>query len=395
MNREMEFYFFGDAGSYDEYNPALILNRLKAQEIIYFIASNEPFSIEKSDILNALDIEEKIVEDILYDMVKINAIEERNNSYRIDFPIFLEEDVLNIEKFLYGVGESIGNKIVNIKEIILNELKKISAYNKYSNERLLYHIICDYVFDRIAFEFFEEKGLFCTSKEQIGNRDYLIVAYEKSEVVSNHSNRLLCSSNNYRTEKYTFNSFGDCNGNRKDMFRFLNLTNLGINNSTKFEELNFSYIKIIERMNKELANKCGELIIKLNLENLKYEDLTTEEKEIADFLINMEYLKKEEGRNIELNIPIFNENDKKIIYKIGEIILNEIYEQVNKILISLEDNKLNITAIKHKVKIKEILNEMWHQIFGLTNEYLCNIGFVEKPENKDCEGRYLKSFCWR
>ncbi|MGG7165432.1 hypothetical protein [Clostridium ihumii] len=109
----------------------------------------------------------------------------------------------------------------------------------------------------------------------------------------------------------------------------------------------------------------------------------------------MEYLKKEEGRNIELNIPIFNENDKKIIYKIGEIILNEIYEQVNKILISLEDNKLNITAIKHKVKIKEILNEMWHQIFGLTNEYLCNIGFVEKPENKDCEGRYLKSFCWR
>lgn len=38
INRKLNFYFFGEIGEYDKYNPEFVCNREYASEILYIIA---------------------------------------------------------------------------------------------------------------------------------------------------------------------------------------------------------------------------------------------------------------------------------------------------------------------------------------------------------------------
>jgi hypothetical protein len=107
----------------------------------------------------------------------------------------------------------------------------------------------------------------------------------------------------------------------------------GVNDASSFDNVNTSYNKILDSMNEELALKCEELIFKVINENCKYNQLSEDEKSMITFLKELKY-----------------------------------------------------------VDIKEIANEIWHQIFGATNEYLVKEGFVSSPPYTDGEGRYLRSF---
>lgn len=63
--------------------------------------------------------------------------------------------------------------------------------------------------------------------------------------MQNHSNKLLCSSNNYRSQNFIFNSFGDSDGTRKDMFRFFRQVEKNLESATPFNELNNEVSDII------------------------------------------------------------------------------------------------------------------------------------------------------
>ncbi|MEG0307271.1 MAG: hypothetical protein RR636_04955 [Clostridium sp.] len=181
-NKKLNFYFFGEIGEYDCYNPAYVTSKEYAAEILYLIAVNKPFSISNHEIAKKLNIEDdEIIHGIINELKLINAIEVKENTYRIKFPVFLEDDVKNMETLINNTGEIIGEKIISMKDILYSNVAKLRCSKEHSNERLLYHIICDKVFDGTAFEFFEERNTFCTSKLQAGNRDYLIVAYENSK----------------------------------------------------------------------------------------------------------------------------------------------------------------------------------------------------------------------
>ena len=246
VNAKLNFYFFGDIGEYDNYNPAYVCNKEYTSEILYLIARNEPFSLNKCEIAKKLYIRENVVENVIKNLELINAIEVKNNTYRIKFPAFLQEDVIEMESHIDNIGEIIGKKIMQMKDLLYKKVLKLKCSKYYSCEQILYHIICDKVFDGAAFDFFAERNIFCSSKIQPGNRDYIIVAYEDSDLVEKYSNKILCSSNNYRSSGFTFNSFGDSDGQRKDMFRFFKLMQKSVNNASQFEDINISYNKILD-----------------------------------------------------------------------------------------------------------------------------------------------------
>lgn len=52
--------------------------------------------------------------------------------------------------------------------------------------------------------------------------------------------------------------------------------------------------------------------------------------------------------------------------------------------------KLNISSIRHGIDINEVLNEIWHQIFGNINEQLVKLNLFKQPDYFEDEGRYLK-----
>ncbi|WP_346847459.1 hypothetical protein [uncultured Clostridium sp.] len=325
-------------------------------------------------------------------MKRINAIEENKEKFKINFPIFLQSDIEIMDVYLKNVEEQIVDRIIKIKPLVVEKLQNLSSYKIFDEERLLYHIICDMIFDRIAFDFFEERNVFTSSKLQPGNRNYMIIGYEDSYIVDSYSNKPLCSSNNYGSNKFIFNSFGDSNGVRKDMYRFFRMTQQSIRNSTPFQDLNLPYIKIIDKVNKNTAEKCGQLMWGIFSEAINYNELSNEDKELAIFLKEMDYINIDETDNkLYCNVPIFQERDMKIVTEIGEIILIEILETVKNTLSSIEKYSKGLTAIKHKVSIKEVGNELWHQIFGRANEDLIKEGIVAKPYESKKEGRYLKS----
>lgn len=393
-NTKLNFYFFGEIGDYDNYNPAYVCNQEYASEILYLIAKSEPFSISKFQISKILDIEENIVEYITSSLEFINAIEIKDSAYRTKFPIFLEEDIINIENCITNIGEIIGNRIIEMKDVLYKKVSELTCSKDYTYERILYHIICDKIFDGTAFEFFAEKNTFCVSKQQPGNRDYIIVAYEDSKLVEKHSNNILCSSNNYISSGFVFNSFGDSNGLRKDMYRFFRIAQKNIVNISQFGKVNISYNRILDNMNREIAYECGVLIRNIIDNKIEYSQLGENDKNLLQFLSELEYIDLSMNENtISINIPIFYDIEiDTIIKEISDIILLNIYPIVKEIFENFELKETKLTSIRHKVDIKETANELWHQIFGAANEYLVKAGFVACPDNIEGEGRYFRSF---
>jgi hypothetical protein len=393
MNKKLNFYFFGEIGEYDKYNPEFVCSREYTSEILYLIAKNEPFTICRFEIARFLNIKEEVVVNIINNLELINAVEVKDNTYMVKFPVFLEEDVVEMERYFHNVGEIIGKKIIDMKDMIYEKVSHLRCFKYHSYERILYHIICDEIFDGTAFEFFTKKNTFCASKLQPGNRDYIIVGYEDSELVENHSNKILCSSNNYRSSGFIFNSFGDSNGLRKDMFRFFRLMQKSIGSASTFDAVNILYNKVLDRMNKKIAYECGTLICNIIENDITYSQLSEEEKNIVQFLKELEYISiKDDESIISLDIPVFYDFElSTIIKELSDSILVNIFPIVKEIFDNFEINASTLTPVKHKVAIKETANEVWHQIFGATNEYLVKEGFVATPNNIDGQGMYLRS----
>lgn len=393
MNKKLDIYFFGDNGPYDEYNPGCVCSKEFVPEILYLLAHNEPYAISKDEIIKTMRISEEEFDCIIESLKRINAIDIIENKYKLNFPVFLEEDMPLLDKYFEDIGEVIGSKIIEIKGQIYEKISKLSNYSSFSKERLLYHVICDDIFDGTAFDFFEKKNVFSPSKIQPGNRDYIIFGYEDSESVQSHSNKLLCSSNNYRSQNFIFNSFGDSDGIRKDMFRFFRQIEKNLERSTPFSDLNLDYIKIIENKNRKIAEKCGEIVLKSYKNEIVYNQLSISEKDMVKFLEELEYISiNEEDSTVVCNVPVFQRTDNEIINEISDIILNQICDIVKSTFDRFEKEAIELTAIKHKNSMKEIAIELWHQVFGFTNEYLAQVGFVQSPEYIDGEGRYLRSF---
>lgn len=387
--KRLVFYFFGDVGPYDSFNPAYVLNQQYVPEILYLIASNNPFSISKYDISKSLNIDDITLTTIINSLELIDSIEIKEDYYRIKFPVFLEEDVIRMDKKFNNIGEKLGDRIISLKDIIYESIADLKCLNNYSIERILYHIICDDVFDGYAFDYFSDKNIMCTSKINPGNRDYIIVAYEDSLLVEKHSNKLLCSSNNYNSSRVTFNSFGDSNGLRKDLFRYFKLIQNNIS-TNPFNELNVIYNNILDELNNEISMKCEQLIFKIIFHDIKYSQLTDKEIKLVKFLKQLNYIEIDE-RDIHIIVPIFYENERETIIKsISNLILNNIYAIVKEAFEDFDGDIYEFTPMKHGVNIKETANELWHQIFGFTNEYLVKTSFIESPPNIEGEGRYFR-----
>lgn len=393
MSKKINLYFFGETGIYDEYSPAYVCNKEFAPEILYIIAYNEPYSVSRSEIIKKLKVDEGVFDSIVSSLKLIKAIDIKDEKYKLNFTVFLERDMTLLDEYFLNIGRDVGKKIIEKSQLIYEKISKLTSYPYFNKERLLYHVICDRIFDGTAFDFFTEKSIFSPSKIQPDNRGYIIFGYEDSEKVENHSNAILCSSNNYGSENFVFNSFGNSEGIRKDMFRFFRKVQKILEAATPYKGLNLAYIKIVENINREVAEKCGELVWKSYKNEINYFQLSITEKNLIDFLNELDYLHvNEKNKTIQCNVPVFQNADYKIIDEVSEIILNDIFEMVKITFEKFQENATDLTAIKHKVHIKEIAIELWHQVFGFTNEYLIEKGFVQSPGYEKEEGRYLRSF---
>jgi hypothetical protein len=390
MNKKIKAYYYGNTSTYDEYNPAYVMRKKYSSEILYLIASKDKYSISASEISNLLSGNFGEVEATLKELERIGAISSYEGNYKVNFSIFLEEDLKYAEshfkKHSHVAYLAIQRNLPCIKEKIGN----LVHYKLFSPERWLYHVICDHIFDGHAFEYLEKKDLICTTKNQVGQRNYIIYGFEENEFVENFSNQLLCSSNNYKSNKYTFNSFGDSNGDRKDFFRFFKKLAKSNAELTSNESLNNIYLKLNERANKEFTFKSGELLTHILSTDLIYSEFDEVERELIDFLIAFEYIEIIDGI-CKCKVPVFMPSDEQIILEISEIIMESISDIFSICLVEFENENIELTSFKHEIDRKEVAVEIWHQFFGQLNELLILSEVVALREHKAGEGHYYRS----
>ncbi|QSX06276.1 hypothetical protein JYG23_02105 [Sedimentibacter sp. zth1] len=145
---------------------------------------------------------------------------------------------------------------------------------------------------------------------------------------------------------------------------------------------------------KEITSECAKFIKKILSSDILFCKLDDEDKNIACLLKKLGYINFDEKTSIiEIIVPVFYEFENHLLDDISNIIMNEIYSIVKSCFDNFLVNANVFTSVKHGVDIKELGNELWHQIFGFTNEMLVKSGFVQKPLYIETEGRYLRSLC--
>lgn len=390
-------YFDMHTGAYDEYNPRYVYQEKQVPEISYLIASKPPFSLSKDDIMERLQIDSDVCNRALDVMCKINAIIFQMGKYKINYPVILEQDLVLLGGCCQDMGRVIGEKIFSLQDKIDAKLAELSYYNRHKIERFRYHVIGCEVLDGQALECFAKNKLLTTSKIQPGGRDYLIIGREESVNLVSYIDQLFCSCNTFDSDNICFTSFGDSNGFRKDMMRFFNRLQVSIAKATEHNGLNLFYSKLIDDYNQLIAKKSASLLAKILEEDISIKNLNKKEQTLIGFLQELGYINYvDENSPIFCRVPVFVKKDRRIIDQIGQLILQNIFSTVKCSLEILEKNLSELTAVKHGVDFQDIANELWHLIFGQTNEYLVESGFFPTPEYKKGEGRYLQClYIWK
>lgn len=391
MHKKLDLYFYGDTGDYDTLSPSYVSHRPYVPEILYLIAKNEPYSLTLSDLSKALALERIQIKEAVESLLRIEAISEHNHTYKLNFTAFLESDLEAISHFVNYAKHDMVRQIMIHKKEIDEKLSQLTHAKNFSKERWLYHILYDRIFDGLAFDYFDKEKYFKSSKAQPGGRDYLIYGFEDSPKVVAYSNNLLCSSNNFRSGSYVFNSFGDANGQRKDWFRFFKSINKSLANASPQETINLEYIKLNDESNKVMAEGCGKLIDKVSGGVVVYDQLNASEKTLANLLIKFEYIAVCDGA-LKVMVPIFEIVDKQIVDAISELVLSQVQSVVWDFFSQFERDMTEVTSNRHGVDIKEVAIELWHQLFGFTNELLADKDIVSQPVYIEGEGRYFRSF---
>ena len=92
-----------------------------------------------------------------------------------------------------------------------------------------------------------------------------------------------------------------------------------------------------------------------------------------------------------INVPVFYEAERPIIKTVSDMVLDDIYPEINRAFETFYSRERDFSAVRHGVDMKELGNELWHQIFGFANEYLTASKTVQPPAFKAGCGRYLQS----
>ena len=242
---------------------------------------------------------------------------------------------------------------------------------------------------------FSKRSIFSTSKPQFDHRNYILFGYEQNEVVSCLSEKLLCSRNCVGTADIDFVSFGDCNGNRQDMFRFMKQVTSNLNNVTPNSDLNLYYIHILEQHNRHLTQVCAEVIRNTQFSGNAVSSFSDEEMDAVKFLKELKYIELDESGRVIVTVPLFHADDERVIKNISNYLIKLIGAEVASEFSNLNSKLQKLSAVVHGVDEKETANELWHQVLGKINEHLVQTGLFSTPESRTGEGRYLQAIYTR
>lgn len=391
-HKKLDLYYYGEVGRYDADSPSYVAQMPYAKEVLYLIASHEKYRLNIVSLSEKLCVATSDLQETVDELKRVNLISEKEGCYTLECVSFINEDILRIQSAVSEGAKQIVSKLKAKQDTLFQDIEHLKHFKSHNRKRWLYHLVCDAIFDGTAFDYFEQKQVFQTSKEQVGNRNYIVYGFENSLEMNALSQKLLCSSNNYSVDRFTFNSFGDSDGQRADFFRVFRKALAGVSTAINNESVSKVYIDWLDSQHAALGKRCGEMLEKVVLyEGVAVSDLNDSELEAVAFLERFEYIERQND-TLKCLVPVFVELDDLIVQAVSDRLMDEIFPDVLETFETLYQTQLPLSFITHDIARGEVLIELWHQLFGQINEALVREGLVSTPEFRANEGRYLRSF---
>ena len=356
MRFEKYYYDVQTEGVKDCLDPRVVLDDPRADMILSAVIEKEPFMLSFQDFDSA---------DLAQSMLEIDVLKEHGGRLALAVPVFIEADIPSLKRLSEATAETIYARLKKHKDKLQNIVRKLD--NGFSDKINLYHLLCGSVFDGSMFDYLEENALITTSKKHENGMDYLLIMYEKSKRMMGFSNCLLCSYNRFASEKGVFSSFGDCDGARKDLYRYKVMQKLG--------RLSAGQEPYAQMSADQLAMAFNSLI--------DGDSISDQYIRVFDY-----FGYTENGR---ISVPVYGERAEAIRSELYALVVDLCGDLLHNIL-SVIGSEENLLSVRHEVDVRDIGNEVYHLIFGTVNEMLVKEGMVATPDYFIGEGRYLKAY---
>lgn len=356
-----QWYFYGGAVEEDTSVAARLRNLLAgkaADQAVSLVASRPPGRCSAAEVLDQFGPE-------LTDGLLLSGVVRREaDALWLNCPVFLAEDLGPLRQITGQGAEDIAAALSARRPQMDRLLSGLS--NGFSPAVNLYHLLCGCVFDGLYFEELEAEGLISTGRDCPEGLSDLVILYEADPPLDQWSRSLLCSYNRYGTKAGTFQSFGDCAGDRWDLYRTARRLETG--------ELEDSSLLPLPR----------EALVEAYISLLKGGQPGGEA--LACFE-RFGYARA--GRPC---VPIYVwEEDRPILDELFRLTLDATAARVRSVLSHL-GGCVSLTANRHRVPLRDTANEVYHLLFGQVNGYLVQQGIVAPPEDYGPQGRYRKAF---
>lgn len=389
MQAQIKIYHYGDCGPYDDFNPLKLTEDVNTAKLLYHIAKSSPYTLDVKALSHLIEEDENIVQLLTDQMVGLRMLKEDKETFSLNFTVILQEDLKAIDNYSKSLATELAQDIENEKHHFNDLVKQLLSYKTHDEKELLYHILGCHILDGLAIDSLSERGFFKTSKLQKDARDYLLFGFEDCAQVDAFSDHILCSCNRYTANGVSFISFGDAAGHRNDLYRFNRQVSSQLNRVEARQSTLNSYRVLLDGFHDTVGIKCSAIIQKIIEQGNHPVTLRAEELPYGDYLTSFHYLSNQD-KQYQVSVPIFYPQDQEIIQSIHDDLMKIILPKLE-VHFGSPSASLEITAIRHGVELKEILNEMWHQIFGNINEALVKSGVIKQPDYFEGEGRYLKA----
>jgi len=211
--KTLDIHVCGESGPFDNFNPFFVARQSWASELLCLI--NE-CPLSSGQISSALEIGRKETIKLLDELTRIQAGKERSGIYSVTFPAFSKNDLLILKHAIGPIAREISVSITGHKREVDSLVKDFSSSCQVGRGKLLFAALGCFVLDWLCLKILQEEGVLTKSKQQPGNRCYLLIGRERVEPseYTRLYGKMYWGSSSDETDGWVFASFGDHNGVR-------------------------------------------------------------------------------------------------------------------------------------------------------------------------------------
>jgi hypothetical protein len=397
--KKLDIHVCGESGPFNNFNPFFVTRQQWASELLCLL-NERPLS--SSQISSALKISGKETIKLLDDLTRIQAVKERSGIYSVTFPAFSKNDLHILKHAIGPIAREISASISDHKKEADSLVKDFSSFEQVGRGKLLFAALGCFVLDWLCLKILEEEGVLTKSKQQPGNRRYLLIGREQVEPseYTRLYGKMYWGSSSDETDGWVFASFGDHNGVR---YAFPDIV-WTLQASSKLAAPTFHRMPawmsekmsgLLDLILRRLMKDVQRSLVRLNEEgpvsstDLSKSNETAGTLDTYRLLEDMNYITGEKGV-FKLNYPVFAARDKNIIERMGQLVSPLVAETIHQNYTKLQKALSNTSPTRNKIEFSEVMNEVWHWIFAQSNKILAETKFMyDPPIRKVGEARYI------